>query len=182
VDIAPRLDAADLGLLVLRLAVGLTFAAHGAQKAFGWWAGPGWIGWQKVVGRMGFRPPELFAAISIGAELVGGLLLALGIVTPLAAAILLAQSVVIVVKVHAPSGFWAKEGGFEYPLALGVGALAVGLIGPGLMSVDGLVELSAPDAVRVVLVIAGLLAGTIALALPTAARSSDTKGPAASAR
>src|SRR5690242_20930358 len=92
-------DASDLGLLVLRLVVGLTFAAHGAQKAFGWWHGPGWIGWQNAIGRMGFRPISLFAVLSIAAELVGGLGVAFGIVTPFAAAILVAQSVVIVVKV-----------------------------------------------------------------------------------
>ena len=176
-------DASDLGLLLLRLVVGLTFAAHGAQKAFGWWHGPGWIGWQNAIGRMGFRPVAVFAGVSIAAELGGGLFLALGIVTPLAAAILVAQSVVIIVKVHAPSGFWNKSSGIEFPLALGVAALAIGLIGPGGVSFDGVEGLSATDSVRVVLAIAGLLFGAIALALPTATTSSsDSTGPTATAR
>ena len=177
------MDASDLGLLLLRLVVGLTFAAHGAQKAFGWWSGPGWIGWQNAIGRMGFRPVGPFAVLSVGAELVGGLFLALGAVTPLAAAILVAQSVVIVVKVHAPSGFWNKASGLEFPLALGTGALALGLIGPGAVSFDAVEGLSPTDSVRVVLAIAGVLCGAIALALPTeTASSSDSTKPTATAR
>jgi putative oxidoreductase len=176
-------DASDLGLLVLRLVVGLTFAAHGAQKAFGWWHGPGWIGWQNAIGRMGFRPIVLFAALSTGAELIGGLCLAIGVVTPFAAAILIAQSVVIVVKVHGPSGFWNKASGIEFPLVLGAGALAIGLIGPGAASLDAAEGLATSDAVRVVLAIAGLLFGAIALAVPTSTQpSSDSAGPRATAR
>jgi putative oxidoreductase len=175
-------DASDLGLLLLRAVVGLTFAAHGAQKAFGWWHGPGWIGWQNAIGRMGFRPIPLFAALSIGAELGGGLFLALGALTPLAAALLVAQSVVIIVKVHAPSGFWNKSSGIEFPLALGAAALAVGLIGPGGVSFDAAEGFAVTDAVRIVLAIAGIVCGTIALAIPTASTSSDSTGPRATAR
>jgi putative oxidoreductase len=176
-------DASDLGLLLLRFVVGLTFAAHGAQKAFGWWHGPGWIGWQNAIGRMGFRPVGLFAGLSTAAELIGGLFLALGILTPLAAAILVAQSVVIIVKVHAPSGFWNKSSGIEFPLMLGSAALAIGLIGPGAASFDGAEGLAVSDSVRVVLAIAGIVCGAIALAVPTTApSSSDSTKPTATAR
>src|SRR4051812_22009359 len=96
----------DLGILVLRLAIGLTFAAHGAQKAFGWWRGPGPANWMKAVHGMGYHPPALFAAASIGAELVAGLMLALGLLTPVAAAVLVAQSIVISVQAHLPKGFF----------------------------------------------------------------------------
>jgi putative oxidoreductase len=168
----------DLGLLVLRLVVGLTFAAHGAQKAFGWWGGPGWAGWQNAIGRMGFRPVELFAILSTGAELVGGVLLAIGFLTPLAAAVLTAQSVVIILKVHAPNGFWNKANGLEFPLALGVGAIVLGLTGPGVVSLDAVTGLSPSDAVRIAFVIAGLAAGVLTVALPTEAPSSDSRGPA----
>jgi putative oxidoreductase len=175
-------DASDLGLLVLRLAVGLTFAAHGAQKAFGWWNGPGWAGWQNAIGRMGFRPVELFAVVSVGAELIGGLLLALGLATPLVAAVLVAQSTVIVLKAHAPKGFWNRDGGFEYPLVLGIAAFAIGLTGPGPLSLDAATSTAAADSVRIVLMIAGLLAGLLAASLAGATASTDNKGPAAHSR
>ena len=176
-------DASDLGLLLLRLVVGLTFAAHGGQKAFGWWHGPGWAGWQNAIGRMGFRPIGLFAGLSVGAELLGGLLLAFGMLTPLAAAILVAQSVVIVIKVHAPSGFWNKSSGIEFPLTLGTAALVLGLTGPGAVSFDAVEGLAPSDTVRIVLAIAGLICGVIALAIPTASpTSSDSANPTATAR
>jgi putative oxidoreductase len=174
--------ADDLGLLVLRLVVGLTFAAHGAQKAFGWWSGPGWVGWQNAIGRMGFRPAELFAVLSVGAELVGGVLLAIGFLTPLAAAILAAQSVVIILKVHATNGFWNKANGIEFPLLIGVGAVVIGLTGPGAVSLDAVSGLSPTDTVRLAFVIAGLAAGVLTVALPSEAPSSDSRGPATRTR
>ena len=58
------MDSADIGLAFLRIVIGLTMAAHGAQKAFGWWSGPGPDGWRRAVASMGFRPSGLWAAIS----------------------------------------------------------------------------------------------------------------------
>jgi putative oxidoreductase len=154
----------DLGLLVLRLAVGLTFAAHGAQKAFGWWEGPGVDGWQAAVDRMGFRPTPVWATISIGAELVGGLMLALGFLTPLAGMFLIGQEVVIIVKAHLPRGFFNTKGGFEYPLALAAGTAALVLAGAGALSVDNLIGVSFADWTRPALIGVGLLGGLGALA------------------
>ena len=51
----------NAAVLILRLGVGLIFAGHGAAKAFGWWGGPGWAGWNGAMERMGFRPARLFA-------------------------------------------------------------------------------------------------------------------------
>ncbi|HET7031390.1 MAG TPA: DoxX family protein, partial [Candidatus Limnocylindrales bacterium] len=139
------MDTTDLGLLVLRLAVGLTFAAHGAQKAFGWWGGSGWMGWHAVMARLGFRPPAVFGAISIAAELVGGGLLAVGFLTPLAALILIGQGVVIIAKSHWARGFWNRDNGFEFPLALLAGTIAIALIGPGGASLDARLRVVVPD-------------------------------------
>jgi uncharacterized membrane protein YphA (DoxX/SURF4 family) len=72
----------DLGLLILRLVIGLTFAAHGAQKAFGWWSGPKYAGWRAGVESMGLRPAGFWALVSTAAELGGGVLLAVGLLTP----------------------------------------------------------------------------------------------------
>ena len=156
----------DLALLLIRLAVGLTFAAHGAQKAFGWWGGPGMTGWKGAMTAMGFRPVVLFAVVSMLAELVGGLMFAAGIATPAAAAVLLAQSVVIILKVHWAKGFFNTKGGFEYPLLLAVGAVAIGIAGPGLSSVDNLIKLEPTAAVRGAALVIGAVGGLAALAVP----------------
>ena len=174
------MDTLDLGLLFLRLAVGLTFAAHGAQKAFGWWNGPGWAGWTAVVDRMGFRPTPLFAAVSIGAELLGGLALAAGLLTPFAAALLVGQSVVIILKAHLPRGFWNRDNGFEFPLALAAGAVAVGLAGAGSISIDSVLGFAFSDVERLGLVLIGLAGGAITVAASEIAARS-TQHPAAPA-
>jgi putative oxidoreductase len=166
----------DLGLLVLRLAIGITFAGHGAQKAFGWWNGPGLAGWRGAIGHMGFQPVDLFVALSIGAELVGGTLLALGLFTPLATTMLIGQLVVIISKAHLPKGFWNTNGGYEYALVLGAGVVAIAFIGVGPISVDHAVGLAFSDSVRAGFLLLGLLGGLLALAAsrvmqPTAAHA-----------
>jgi putative oxidoreductase len=158
-------DSADLGLLILRLVVGLTFAAHGAQKAFGWWAGPGYAGWTGALQSMGWRPARLWAVISVAAELVAGLLLAVGFLTPLAAGALIGQSVVIVFSVHWPKGFWNAKGGWEFPISLAAGAIAICLTGPGAISIDAALGLAFAEPIRLGLAVLGLLGGVGALAV-----------------
>jgi len=157
--------ATDAGLLILRLVVGLIFAAHGAQKAFGWWSGPG-IGWTGAMNRLGYRPPSLWAFVSTAAELVGGLCLAFGLVTPIAAAVLLAQSIAIIGSVHLPKGFWNTQGGLEFPLSLAGGVVAIGLAGPGAYSVDASIGLTYDATTAAILLGIGLIAGLIAFAWP----------------
>jgi putative oxidoreductase len=164
------MDATDLGLLVLRLVVGLTFAAHGAQKAFGWFEGIGWVGWQGIMERLGFRPFVLFAAISTGAELIGGVLLAVGALTPLAAMILVGQLIVIIARSHWANGFWNKANGYEFPLALLGGTVAIGLVGPGAFSLDGFAGLAPSDAVRLALIVIGIVGGLLTLTVPSLSR------------
>jgi putative oxidoreductase len=165
------MDSTGLGLLVLRLVVGLTMAAHGAQKVFGWWSGPGIAGWSASMQRMGFRPARFFAWLSAGAELVGGMFLAVGLLTPFAAAAVVGQSVVIIGHVHGPKGFWNKNSGFEFPLALAAGALAIGLIGAGTLSADAAVGLRLDDVARAALLVLGFIGGLAALAVPRLKRN-----------
>ena len=132
----------DLGLMVLHAAIGLIVAAHGAQKAFGWWGGPGLAGWTKAATSMGWHPARPWALLSMLAELVGGLLLAIGLLTPLAAALVLAQTLVIILRVHLRNGFWNGKGGIEYPLTLWLGTAAIMLAGPGAISLDHVLGLS----------------------------------------
>ena len=106
------METADFGLLILRVVIGGTMFAHGAQKAFGWWNGPGPDRWRSIVGGMGFRPAGFWAAISIAAELCGALLL-VGFLTPIVAAVIVAQTVVIMGQVHLPKGFFNTAGGIE---------------------------------------------------------------------
>ena len=168
------MDSTSLGLLVLRLVVGLTMAAHGAQKVFGWWSGPGIGGWTAAMERMRFRPARFFAWLSAAAELMGGLLLAVGLLTPLAAAVLVGQSAVIIGHVHGPKGFWNRNSGFEFPLALVGGAVSIGLIGAGALSVDAAIGLRFDDAVRAALLVVGALGGIAALAVPRLAKKEDS--------
>jgi putative oxidoreductase len=169
------MDPVDVGLLLLRVVVGLTFAAHGAQKAFGWWEGPGWERWQTIVESMSFRPPRFFAAISTGVELLGGLCLALGLLTPLAAAALMAQSAVIVLKVHAPKGFFNTRGGVEFPLTLATATFVIGFVGPGGVSLDGAAGFSLPIDVRMILLLAGLAVGLLTIKFAETANRSTTQ-------
>lgn len=130
----------DLGLLIIRLVVGLTFAAHGAQKVFGVWGGPGMVGWTGAMEHMGFRPARYWAMASAWVELGAGIALAAGILTPFAAAALVGHSIVIILKVHWQKGFWNSKGGIEFPLVLLGGAAGILLVGPGGLSFDGLVH------------------------------------------
>ena len=160
------MNTIDLSLLILQLGIGLTFAAHGAQKVFGWWGGPGLAGWEGAMAHMGFRPARLFAVTSAFAELGGGLLLAFGLLTPLAAAALVAQAVVIVGHVHWSNGFFNARSGIEFPLLLGIGAAAVGVAGGSAVGIDSFVGFSLAPSVGVAIVAAGVIAGLVALAVP----------------
>jgi putative oxidoreductase len=169
------MDTLDFGLLILRVVVGGTMLAHGAQKAFGWWSGPGYDRWRNVVGGMGFQPAAVWSAVSVGAELSGGLLV-LGLATPLVAAVIVAQSVVIIGQVHLAKGFFNTAGGYEFPLSLGAGSAAVLFAGPGAVSVDALIGFSLPATARVLLFVLAITAGLIALATPhVLARQQDVE-------
>src|SRR5690242_4903034 len=78
-----RRDIMDFGLLVLRLVVGLTLAAHGTQKLFGWFGGYGLAGTGGFMEQLGFHPGKRAAFLAGLTETVGGVLLALGAATPL---------------------------------------------------------------------------------------------------
>lgn len=126
----------DVGLLILRLVVGLGLAAHGAQKLFGWFGGYGIAGTGQFFEGLGFRPGRLHAFQAGVAEVFGGLFLAAGFLTPVAAAAILAVMLVAAVSVHLKAGFFAHAGGYEYTLVLGAAALALAFTGPGALSLD----------------------------------------------
>lgn len=128
----------EIGLLILRLTVGLTLAAHGAQKLFGWFGGPGLDGTGQGMAMLGFHPGRRHALMAGLVETGGGLLLALGLLTPVAAAVVFSVMLVAAVSAHVKQGFFLTSGGYEYTLVLGVAGLTVAFTGPGSLSLDAL--------------------------------------------
>jgi putative oxidoreductase len=123
------------GLLFLRVVVGLVFFAHGAQKLFGWWGGPGLQGTKGMLGQIGFRLAGAMAPLVAVAE-SSGLLLAAGFLTPVAALMLTAAMVVAIGSVHWRKGFWNMAQGYEFNLVLLAAAVALAATGPGRLSID----------------------------------------------
>ncbi|MEA2481219.1 MAG: putative oxidoreductase [Thermoleophilaceae bacterium] len=132
----------DTGLLVLRVIVGLLFAGHGAQKLFGVFGGHGLAGTGGFFESLGLRPGKLHAFNAGAAEFFGGALLALGLLTPLAAVLLIGTMTVAIATVHGSKGPWSSDGGYEYNLVLMAVAFAVAGVGAGDWSLDSAFGLS----------------------------------------
>lgn len=126
----------DLGLLLLRLAIGLTMASHGAQKLFGWFGGDGLEGTGGFMESLGLRPGRLHAALSGLSECGGGLLLALGLLTPLGSVLIIAVMLVATMTAHRGKGFYNTSGGAEFPFVLAISALTIAFTGAGAFSLD----------------------------------------------
>ena len=131
------MSARDLGLLALRVGLGGTLVAHGAQKLFGWFGGRGLEQTGATFERLGFRPGNLNAIAAGLGEAGGGALLAAGLGTPGAAAAV-AGTMIVASSTHIEHGFFNSKGGFEYPAVLGLSAAALALTGPGTLSLDHL--------------------------------------------
>jgi putative oxidoreductase len=164
----------NIGIFLLRLAVGLTLSVHGSQMLFGWFGGPG----LKSTGqffeeRLGFRPGRRHAFLAGLAEAGGGLLLALGFLMPVGAAAAISVMVVAVFSVHIQKGFFVNNGGYEYNLVLAVASLALAFTGSGSISIDALLNYRESGTQwGLASLLAGVLAGVISLAqrksVPTA--------------
>ncbi|KRF00491.1 oxidoreductase [Paenibacillus sp. Soil766] len=128
----------SLGLLIIRLVIGLTMAAHGTQKLFGWFGGYGPKGTGGFFESIGIKPGVMMAVVAGLIELGGGLLFAAGLWTEVGAALIIITMIMAIIKVHGKNGYWATSNGFEYNLALLVIALGVALIGAGDYSIDAL--------------------------------------------
>lgn len=126
----------DLGLGLIHVVVGLLVAAHGTQKLFGWFGGGGLDGTGSFMESLGLRPGRTMAAAAGSSELAGGALLALGLLTPVAAALVAATMIVASRTAHAGRGPWVSGGGWEYVLVLATVALGLAFNGAGAWSVD----------------------------------------------
>ena len=127
--------AYDTALLILRVCLGLTMAAHGYNKFFGGGRIPGTAGWFESIG---MKPGVLHARIAATTEMAAGLGLAVGLLTPIPAAGFVALMFVAAWTVHRANGFFIVKEGWEYNLVLAAGAVAVAGTGAGTLSLDSL--------------------------------------------
>jgi putative oxidoreductase len=125
--------AYDFGILVLRVVIGLTMAAHGYNKFFGKGGLAGTAGW---FDSMGMKPGIFHARVAASTEMAAGLGLAVGLLTPVPAAGFVALMLVAYWTVHRPNGFFIVKEGWEYNLILAVTAIAIATIGAGQLSLD----------------------------------------------
>jgi putative oxidoreductase len=126
----------DLELLVSRIVLGGGMAAHGAQKAFGAFEGPGRQGAAAYLESLGFSPGDRYASAASWTELGSGTLIALGLGGPLGPAALISTMVVAQASVHVKNGFFAQKNGIELGTIYSAGALALASAGFGRFSID----------------------------------------------
>lgn len=124
----------DVGLLLLRLSIGITLAGHGTQKLFGWFSGGGLTVNGQVFSSLGYPSGKTMAVTAGLSELLGGLGLALGLLTPLAGAAIVGTSI-NAAALKWSGGFFIPKG-MEYELVLVAAATSLALTGPGRLSVD----------------------------------------------
>lgn len=123
-------------MLFIRVVVGLLFAGHAMQKLAGWFGGHGLAGTGGFFESIGIKPGRTMALMAGLAELGGGLLFALGLLTPLASALIVVTMLMAIAKVHGKNGLWITQNGYEYNLVLLAIAVAVAATGAGDYSLD----------------------------------------------
>ena len=155
----------DVALLVLRIVVGLTLAAHGAQKLFGVLGGSGLSGTAEMFDGLGLRPGWLHARVAGAAEFLGGAFLALGLLVPFAAAAIIGVMTAAVLTVHLRNGFWNTNKGYEFNLLIAAVAFAIAGTGPGSISLDAALNLDlAGTGWAIGALVAGVIGGASARA------------------
>ena len=127
-----------IGRLLLRLTVGSLFFGHGTQKLFGWFGGHGLDATANMFDSIGMRPGNRNAIAAGVAEAGGGAGIALGLATPLSAAVLTSTMLTAINRVHLKNGPWVTNGGYEYNVVLIAAVLVLAEVGPGELSLDHL--------------------------------------------
>ncbi len=151
----------NLALLILRIAIGLTLAAHGAQKVFGWFGGPGLGGFHAMLVKLNVRPARPWALAGAASELVGGLLVAIGFLGPIGPALGSGAMLVAIGAVHWRNGFFSTRGGLEFPAVLMAGLVALAISGFGTYSLDRLTGLRLPEPALGIAVFVAVLGGAL---------------------
>jgi putative oxidoreductase len=124
------------GLFIIRAVLGALLFAHGTQKLFGWYGGYGLDGTGGFFESVGHKPGRTMAMLAGLSEAGGGALLVLGLLTPLASAMIVGTMIVAAVSVHRDNGLWATNGGYELPLINAVVAAGLAFTGAGAWSLD----------------------------------------------
>jgi putative oxidoreductase len=156
-----NLSTLSIGLLLARVVIGPLMAAHGAQKLFGWFGGPGLNTTGEFMTQLGFRPGRLFAAVASVTEIASGILVAFGFLGPIGPALMLSVMIIAAVTVHWRNGVFAMQNGIELPLLYAAVAVAFAMTGFGQYSVDEWLGI-AVGAPATGLVLAAGVAGAIA--------------------
>lgn len=131
-----NIETLSIGLLLVRVVIGLVMAAHGAQKLFGWFGGYGLNKTGEFFVHLGFQPGRAFAAAASLTEITSGLLIALGFLGPIGPALMISVMIVAAITVHWEHGLFAANNGIEVPLLYATAALGLALTGFGRYSVD----------------------------------------------
>lgn len=138
-----HMQTLSIGLLLIRLVIGLVMAAHGAQKLFGWFGGYGLNKTGEFFVHLGFQQGRAFATAASVTEITSGLLFALGFLGPVGPALMISVMIVAIVTVHWSNGLFATANGIEVPLLYATTALGLALIGYGSYSLDALLGIAA---------------------------------------
>jgi putative oxidoreductase len=164
--------------LLARLAIGGMFFAHGTQKLLGWFDGPGLDGATGMMDSLGLAPARTNAVAAGASETFGGIAIALGAATPLAATSLIATMTTAIRTVHWKNGFFSANGGYEYNLTIIAALLLIADAGPGPISVDAAfgIEESGPG-VALAAAAAGVIGSTVTLAAAKAAHAKQNASP-----
>ena len=146
----------DIGLLILRLVVGLGLAAHGAQKLFGWFGGYGIKGTGGFFETLGFRPGTFFATASGLSETLGGLLMVFGLFGPVGPMLVIATMVVAIFSVHIKNGFWQASNGYELNSLYIAASIAIAFAPVSSLSLDGALGLLSLHQAAIIWAVLGL--------------------------
>jgi putative oxidoreductase len=156
-----------LGLTFLRVVIGMLFFGHGTQKLYGWFGGHGIEGTAGFFESLGLKPGRRHATAAGAAEAGGGALVALGFLTPAAAAALIGVMSTAIEKVHMKNGPWVSEGGYEYNLVLIAVMVALADLGPGEFSIDQALGIEVKGPAVAALALAGGVAGSYLTTRPS---------------
>jgi putative oxidoreductase len=163
---AADLQTLSIGLLVVRIVVGLIMAGHGAQKLFGWFGGYGVRKTGEFFAQVGFRPGTAFAAAAAISEIGSGLLVTFGFLGPIGPALMVAVMIVAAITVHWGQGLFAPKG-VELPLLYGAAAFGLALTGYGQYSIDNAIGIAGhlPTSDTWIVLTLGIIGGFANLAI-----------------